>query len=145
MTVVMVVTRFASSSGWKILVMSVHCYSVLWSPRTHSLYRAMSLSRAETAIQYSGILEAVFEGPKSRFRVLRLATQKCEAEPFARVIEWLHHCPKFANSTSDFQESKPKKPICEFTKMDFVSFLPKAKVGETLKSKVAHNSLRNNV
>jgi hypothetical protein len=49
--------------------------------------------------------------------------------------------PKIANSTIGFQESKPEKAICEFTEMDFVSSLPKAKGGETLESKVAHKAL----
>ena len=55
----------------------------------------------------------------------------------------LNH-PKIANSTIGFRESETKNAICEFTKMDFVSSLPKAKVGETLESKIAYKFLCDN-
>ena len=85
--------------------------------------------------EFLRLWNADFEGRKSRFGVPNLATHKGEAE---------HWRGQLAGCIIP-QKSKPEKAICEFTKMGFVSSPLKAKVGETLESKVAHKSLCDNL
>lgn len=60
----------------------------------------------------------------------------------ASISVLLNHL-KTSHSTIGFHDSTLMNPICEFTKTDFVSSLPQAKVGETLESQFANKCLSN--
>ncbi len=60
-----------ASSGWIILVISVDCYSAIWSGVSHSLYRAKSLCERKKAHQIPGLRKAGFGHRKNCYGVPR--------------------------------------------------------------------------